>query len=594
MPDGWMHEYDEASGEMHFSHPESGAQLRERPKSAADGEWDEAVHAARVAALDGGLSGLSFRETGEEADAAEEEEMDEKDEDEVECDATSGEAREEEEADDVFVDSAQKRIRSATGGKRAGPAFDERRADSSSFVELTHPHQTHAIAAIVQVEMQSASNPNAPLSQDALGSSEAEAGEAEAEVSEAGEAEVDKVEAEAEAEVEAEAGEGSGAAAAGGSATGDVDGDALPSLADDWVATTCPTSNDVCVCAKVCARPLLARVRRRTACSASSPPTPPAPSTARPRAPRRSYYYNVRSRATSWDRSDAIEAQRSELRLSLELIAEGGAAADNLLQALEGDDAGAAADLKLTPKRRAHGTRVSEDTETLDGLDLSLAGRPSVAIVGGMPHGTPRGAPHGAPHGDPTPRRHISRGLSTAARPRGGGNLERVINRLNEIGLVPACCWGRLGLERPMVVQHRVYALAGRARAYDVYVDNAFEPRFFWIIALRVYALLLLTAFDLGLSGGNAAASRPRAVARFVAVVIVMVTFTTAVLAPCPYVASHPAPPLQADVALAPRSPRRRGPLHPRPPSDPGTIASIVGTSRSASRCSSSPPSLRR
>ena len=110
----------------------------------------------------------------------------------------------------------------------------------------------------------------------------------------------------------------------------------------------------------------------------------------------------------------------------------------------------------------------------------------------------------------------------------------KFVRPLNEIGCIPACCWGRLNLARPMVVQQRVKVLGGRARAYDVYVDNAFEPRFFWIPVLRIYTLLLLTVFDLGLSGRREN-TIAHAVGRFAAVLTVLTLFTVAVLAPCPF-----------------------------------------------------------
>tara|TARA_B110000208_G_scaffold188298_1_gene247713 strand:- start:10 stop:1383 length:1374 start_codon:yes stop_codon:yes gene_type:complete len=87
---------------------------------------------------------------------------------------------------------------------------------------------------------------------------------------------------------------------------------------------------------------------------------------------------------------------------------------------------------------------------------------------------------------------------------------------------------------RPTVVQHRVDILGGRARAYDVYVDNAFEARFFWIPILRAYTLLLLTMFDRGLSGRREA-SVVFAVARFISVSSVLTIFTVCVTVPCPY-----------------------------------------------------------
>ena len=114
----------------------------------------------------------------------------------------------------------------------------------------------------------------------------------------------------------------------------------------------------------------------------------------------------------------------------------------------------------------------------------------------------------------------------------------RCARGLNEFGCIPKCLRVRLGLRRPVVIAQRVTLLGGRARAYDVYVDNAFEPRFFWIIAARLYTLLLITAFDLGLSGGTyttSAVSTSRIIARFAAIVIITLVFTIAVLAPCPY-----------------------------------------------------------
>ena len=67
----------------------------------------------------------------------------------------------------------------------------------------------------------------------------------------------------------------------------------------------------------------------------------------------------------------------------------------------------------------------------------------------------------------------------------------RWTNVANELGLIPLCWRKRLHVDlRPGRVQRRVAEMGGRARAYDVYVDNAFEPRFFWIPALRMYTLL--------------------------------------------------------------------------------------------------------
>ena len=61
-----------------------------------------------------------------------------------------------------------------------------------------------------------------------------------------------------------------------------------------------------------------------------------------------------------------------------------------------------------------------------------------------------------------------------------------------------------------------------------------FEPRFFWIPGLRMYALLALTAVDLGLSG-RTPPTIGLAALRCAAVVAIMLIFTVAVLAPCPY-----------------------------------------------------------
>ena len=113
--------------------------------------------------------------------------------------------------------------------------------------------------------------------------------------------------------------------------------------------------------------------------------------------------------------------------------------------------------------------------------------------------------------------------------------LRACAGALNELGCIAACARTPLGLHRARLVQLRVDDLGGRARAYDVYVDNAFEPRFFWIPALRMYTLLLLTVFDLGLSGGGGPATMERVVARFVLSTAVVLVFTVAVLAPCPY-----------------------------------------------------------
>ena len=105
----------------------------------------------------------------------------------------------------------------------------------------------------------------------------------------------------------------------------------------------------------------------------------------------------------------------------------------------------------------------------------------------------------------------------------------------NELGCIPLCWRERLRVDRhPMVVQQRVDKLGGRARAYDVYVDNAFEPRFFWIPALRMYALLLLTALDLGFSG-RAPPTVAGAILRSTLSSLVVLVFTVLVLAPCPY-----------------------------------------------------------
>jgi hypothetical protein len=67
-----------------------------------------------------------------------------------------------------------------------------------------------------------------------------------------------------------------------------------------------------------------------------------------------------------------------------------------------------------------------------------------------------------------------------------------------------------------------------------VYIDNSFEPRFFWIPALRMYTLLLLTAVDIGLSG-RAPPTAHGAVLRCVLSIIVVFIFTVLVLLPCPY-----------------------------------------------------------
>tara|TARA_B110000208_G_scaffold39042_1_gene51685 strand:+ start:774 stop:4151 length:3378 start_codon:yes stop_codon:yes gene_type:complete len=106
---------------------------------------------------------------------------------------------------------------------------------------------------------------------------------------------------------------------------------------------------------------------------------------------------------------------------------------------------------------------------------------------------------------------------------------------LNEVGCIPACWRKSLGVAlRPRIVQHRVNILGGRARAYDQYVDNAFEPRFFWIPALRCYTLFFLTIFDLGLSG-RAPPTLGGAVARCLLSSLVIFIFTAAVLGVCPY-----------------------------------------------------------
>ena len=106
---------------------------------------------------------------------------------------------------------------------------------------------------------------------------------------------------------------------------------------------------------------------------------------------------------------------------------------------------------------------------------------------------------------------------------------------VNEVGCVPVCWRKCLGVAvAPMIVQQRVNTLGGRARAYDQYVDNAFEPRFFWIPALRMYTLLLLTVFDLSLSG-RAPPTLGGAIARCVLSSLVVFIFTVAVLGVCPY-----------------------------------------------------------
>ena len=106
---------------------------------------------------------------------------------------------------------------------------------------------------------------------------------------------------------------------------------------------------------------------------------------------------------------------------------------------------------------------------------------------------------------------------------------------LNEMGCIPLCWRAKLRVaRRPVTVQHRVDRLGGRARAYDVYVDNAFEPRFFWIPPLRNCTLLLLAVFDLGFSG-RTTPTIAGALARCLLSSLVVLLFTVAVLAPCPY-----------------------------------------------------------
>ena len=123
-----------------------------------------------------------------------------------------------------------------------------------------------------------------------------------------------------------------------------------------------------------------------------------------------------------------------------------------------------------------------------------------------------------------------------AGGPAGRGATRRCVNVANELGLVPLCWRARLNVDhRPGRVQRRVAEMGARARAYDVYVDNAFEPRFFWIPALRMYTLFFLAIVDLGFSSERAPPTLAGAIARCVLSSVVVLLFTVAVLAPCPY-----------------------------------------------------------
>lgn len=122
----------------------------------------------------------------------------------------------------------------------------------------------------------------------------------------------------------------------------------------------------------------------------------------------------------------------------------------------------------------------------------------------------------------------------------GGGDedktpIERCVAHVNEMGCIPICVRDKLNVDRtPAVVQKRVDLLGSRARAYDTYVDNAFEPRFFWIPTLRLFTLFFLAVFDLGFSG-RAPPTLHGALARSALSSLVVLIFTVCVLAPCPY-----------------------------------------------------------
>ena len=126
--------------------------------------------------------------------------------------------------------------------------------------------------------------------------------------------------------------------------------------------------------------------------------------------------------------------------------------------------------------------------------------------------------------------------LEVAAKPTTEGPpAGACVTHLNEVGCIPVCWRAKLRVDRrPALVQGRVDRLGGRARAYDVYVDNAFEPRFFWIPPLRNYTLLCLTALD-HIFSGRTPPTVAGALARCLLSSLVVLLFTVAVLAPCPY-----------------------------------------------------------
>jgi hypothetical protein len=91
-------------------------------------------------------------------------------------------------------------------------------------------------------------------------------------------------------------------------------------------------------------------------------------------------------------------------------------------------------------------------------------------------------------------------------------------------------CWPN---RRATRVRKRALALGARTRAFATSLDTPVEPQFFWLIRLRMYAMLLIASANAMFV--SAAPSLGSAVALFVITLAVMTALTVITVAQCPY-----------------------------------------------------------